>query len=458
MSAFPLHQAAINCMALHPASGLLATASADACIRLWALPDLLRCQPGRHAAAQRACLAAHGAAVTSCAFSSCGAFLASASMDGTVRLWRADSPEPLAILDLWAGSVAFAPGDDAALLVAPFSRTGAPMQLPMLLDLRSVPACRHYCAQLAAAQAPAPRAHSSCARGGRPAVPAPAIHPAAAVWLSPVARGAAAAQQERPAATAGAAQRHAGALATSASKRRRRQQEAAAAEEQAEREAGAAPGGSAWLPRGSPLSPRPASSPVTSRRLLGSWAGLQCPTSPQPQDPWCSDAAVAARYEAAAASAGSVWDAESRSFAYRQGGHAAGQPACWAAPLPSGLHVLTVAADGEAKLWPAGGGGVCCSLLPPEEDRRACELWQRCRPAVTPDGRHVVCGGPSGSVACWDLQQLQRLAHLPPDAKRGNAAAACRPHQAAVTAVALSACGCLMASGDLSGRLVVRWI
>lgn len=146
----------------------------------------------------------------------------------------------------------------------------------------------------------------------------------------------------------------------------------------------------------------------------------------------------------------------------------------WVVPLPAGLHVLTAAADGEAKLWLAHGGGsssggdsstgsaaagaVCCTLLPEPGDRQA-DCCLRCRPAVVGDGAYIVCGGPSGSLACWDLAALQRQAHLPLNPKHGNAAAVLRGvHAAPVTAVAAS-CegGWVLASGDASGRLAVCW-
>jgi len=143
----------------------------------------------------------------------------------------------------------------------------------------------------------------------------------------------------------------------------------------------------------------------------------------------------------------------------------------WLLPLPTGLHVLTAAVDGEAKLWTAcpssssrsssgsSAAGrfatVCCTLQPPAADRQECALG--CRPALSSDGRFVVCGGPSGTLACYDLQQLQRRAHLPLSQRSSNAAAACQLHTAAVTAVATGCADTLLVSGDASGRLVVRW-
>lgn len=141
-----------------------------------------------------------------------------------------------------------------------------------------------------------------------------------------------------------------------------------------------------------------------------------------------------------------------------QGGHSA--PVCWAALLPAGLHVLTASTDGEAKLWTASSSssGVCCTLLPAPDDHWA-DCCLRCRPAIAPDGRHVVCGGPSGALACWDLQQLQSTAHLPLNARRSNAAAVAWVHKSPVTAVAVASLGgdWLLASGDAGGRLHVRW-
>ena len=138
-----------------------------------------------------------------------------------------------------------------------------------------------------------------------------------------------------------------------------------------------------------------------------------------------------------------------------QGGHAA--PVSWLLPLPCGLHVLTAACDGEAKLWVAAAadGSVAGTLLPAATEREESTL--RCRPALASDGSWVVCGSPSGTLACWDLQAVQRSAHLPPGGAAVNAAAACRPHGAAVTAVAVGLGDTLLCSGDATGRLLVRW-
>lgn len=144
-----------------------------------------------------------------------------------------------------------------------------------------------------------------------------------------------------------------------------------------------------------------------------------------------------------------------------QGGHA--HAARWLLPLPGGLHILTVAADGEGKLWSASSGGdgaVCGTLLPPMADRQESALGG-CRPALSCCGRYAVCGGPAGGLAAWDLTELQRQAHLPliGALRDGNATvAAAAAHPEAVTAVVVGAGDTLLASGDASGRLVVRWM
>ena len=486
LASHALHEGPIHCLELHERSGLLATAGGDGCIRLWRLPQLLRCASGRHAAAQAACWAGHGGSVAACAFTSCGGFLASAGTDGTVQLWRVAAREPLAVLQLSAASLAFAAGDDAALLVAPSSLGLHSTQAsPMLLDLSGIPACKLYCSQLAAAQ-------QGSSMLQRPVRAAAAVDPAVAVWLpssgdspprpSTARQGAAAGtgitvQPQHGNVTPGSggstevARRQVGSLATFG---RRRQEERQAPAAAAVHEA---PGsGSSWLPPDdTPVRPPPAAGRVG----LGLFAS---PLPPSPLSPRADgavpDAAIAAVYEAPPASSSSVWDPASQSYVVAQGGHAA--PVCAILPLPTGLHVLTADGAGVAKLWAASGsggggsdgasgsGGVWCTLLPAAADRGQAGCGQRCRPRVTPDGRHVVCGTPSGHVACWDVEQLQGQAHPSADRRHGNAAAAwdlagqeggaSGRSAPAATAVAWDARSCLLAAGDMAGHLALRWL
>ncbi|KAL4458331.1 hypothetical protein ABPG75_013196 [Micractinium tetrahymenae] len=196
------------------------------------------------------------------------------------------------------------------------------------------------------------------------------------------------------------------------------------------------------------------------------WSVPPVPTSPllspaAANEEECAvpEGAVLARWSMPPADGSGAWDAEQRCFVYRQGGHA--HPVHWLLPLPGAPHLLTVAADGEGKLWAASSEHeVCGTLLPAAADRRENPLGG-CRPALSCCGRYAVCGGPSGALAAWDLQALQRRAHLPLGGalRDGNAAAAAATaHLEAVTAVAVGAGGTLLASGDASGRLVVRWI
>lgn len=339
-------------MELHSPSGLLATAGDDAVVRVWHLPSLARCPAGQHAAAQRACLAAHSRSVHACSFTSCGAFLATASLDGTVRLWRLCQREPLAVLQLAASSVAWMPGDDAILLAAHAS----PGQAPALLDLRHVPACRLYCAQLEEAGA---AAEGGAAGGGQEqreaSAPRAALHPTAAMWLpsgsppwpslgpstaAPAAAApsaavipsplpAAASAQPAPAASqapgSSGTRRQVGSLATYEGRRCRRQLEAEEAEEEhasvAAGPAEAAAGGSSWLPAGrTPLQPT-AAHRGAGGGPLGGWGS---PLSPPPSSPPCDDgrvpeAAMALRYQAPPA-AGTVWSAASRQYVNQQVG------------------------------------------------------------------------------------------------------------------------------------------
>lgn len=121
--------------------------------------------------------------------------------------------------------------------------------------------------------------------------------------------------------------------------------------------------------------------------------------------------------------------------------------------------MLTLAADGEAKLWPAAGGAVCCTLLP-EPACRTADSCLLCRPVATADGRFVLCGAGGGELAAYDLWQLQAQAQVRPlNPKHSNAAMTCQTaHTSRVSAVGLSPCGRVLVSGDSSGQLCVRWL
>lgn len=499
-------------MELHQSSGLLATTGGeDGCVRLWRLQRLLHPAQRQQGAAQVACWAGHGASVTACCFTHCGRFVASAGRDGTVRLWQVSAHEPLAVLRLHAASLAFAPGDDAALLVAPdgasvtssFGPAGSFGRAPVLLNLRSLPACRLYCSQLAVAQ-----------QGGsvlaQPVQQAAAVDPAVAVWLpsggTPQRLRPAGAVPAVPAAAASvaaptpaqpppssrtlgsggssedAARRQVGRLATFG--RRRQQQQQHREQQQAGRPAAEEAGGSdSWLP--------PDDTPVRPP-LAASSRGMQLLASPLPSSPLSPaageaglDAAVVALYDAPLAASGSRWDPAQRSYVAQHGGHAA--PVCCILPLPTGLHVMTADEQGIAKVWgPSSGSdssggssgssggciggsgcsssgagsrgspGICCTLLPSAQDQAG--DGQRCRPVVTPDGRHVLCGMPRGCVAVWEVEYAQQPATAPPDHTHGNASACCGVANCAVTAVAWDAGAHLLAAGDAAGHLTLHWL
>lgn len=495
-----LHSAPITTLVLHPTSCMLATADAEGCIRVWDMHELLHCTAGHHAAAQRASFA-HNHSVAACCFSSCGGFLASCSaQDATIRLWSVGRGEALAVLRLRATCVAFQPGDDAALLVAADDPAG-----PLLLDLWAVPACRQFCEAVAAAQAPAHHGSSDRRGGGQELqAPAAALHPAAAMWLppastAPVAPSSGAAlpaastpgPQERGPVVAvsqatasqlvghgSAACRRPGSMRSSGRRRRRRQLEAEEGETEvwaaAEAAAGGAPGasaddssanvgrGSGGLPGGhSRLALQP---PALTWASWAGWGAPQCPLSPSAaplEDDCVPAAAVMVRYRQPSSSGDAEWDASTGSFVHRQGGHT--MPPHMLLPLPTALHVTTLAADGEAKLWPlassscsSSGSAVCCTMLPAAGDCRK-GPWLLCRPAVSCDGRFMLHGSPSGTLACWDLREQQRQAHLPLNRKLGNAAAASRWSHMAVTAVAVGLGDTCVVCGDAAGRLLVRW-
>lgn len=467
-------------MELHQASGLLATAGADGCIRVWRLPQLLRCAERQHAATQVACWAGHGASISACCFTQCGRFLASAGSDGTVRLWQVSVQEPLAVLQLHATSLAFAAGDDAALLVAPDSARalGSFQHAPVLLSLRSLPACRLYFSQLDAAQ-----------RGGsapvRPVRPAAAADPAVAVWLpsssppprprpAPVAAASAmpaaapTPDQQRPGSrtpgsgggTEDAGRRQVGSLATFGRRRRQQREQQQAGTPAVEQAAG---GSDSWLPADDTPVRLPLPAVPRSMQLLAS------PLPPSPLSPAADqaamDAAVLAVYDAPLVSGHSKWDPLQQAFVAQHGGHAA--PVCSVLPLPTGLDVLTTDEHGVAKLWRAIGSsgsgdgssystGILCTLLPRAADRGSGAL--RCRPLVSHDGWHIACGMPSGHVAVWELQYAQRPAAGPAEHTGGNASAYFPMADCAVTAVAWDAACQLLCCGDAAGHLTLRWL
>lgn len=361
VAAHLLHSGAINCLETHPPSGLLASAGDDGAVRLWQLSDLLKGQPPT----PRGCLAGHGSAVSTTAFSTCGAFLASCSLsDGTVRLWSVADREQLAALRLAASSVTFAPGDAAALLVS------GPSLPPQLVDLRRVPACQQHCRCL---EAKGGQQDGSSGGGSRSmavcSTASAALHPAAAMWLpgSPQPSLADLPVQtpgQHPALTgpAGAdagpsnprscrpgglgSPRHAGSLVEFSRKRRRngdRHQQRGAGQVSLE---GAPPAAAtprcsmraaspcSWLPGSdSPWSPRAAARSGHIARRDGSsgvgvLAGLLAmpPASPaaspdaadSKDDCAVPNSAVLARWHAPPADASGEWDTRQQRFVYRQ--------------------------------------------------------------------------------------------------------------------------------------------
>ena len=483
-------------MELHQASNLLATAGADGCIRLWRLPQLLRCTQGQHAGAQAACWAGHGASITACCFTHCGRFLASAGRDGTVRLWQVSAQEPLAVLQLHAASLAFAPGDDAALLVAPDATcaAGSLGHAPVLLSLRSLPACQLYCSQLDAASRggslparsmPATAAVDSAAAvwlpsGTTPLRPRPAHElAAAAVAAAPSSAAAPTPDQPQPSGrtpssgggSEDAGRRQVGRLATFGRRRRQPREQ----QQQTGSPAVAEPGGGSdsWLP--------PDDTPVRPP-LAASSRGMHLLASPRPPSPLSPasageaglEAAVLAVYDAPLVDSHSKWETYLRAFVPQHGGHAV--PVSCILPLLTGLHVLTADDHGIAKLWRASGGsgrtggsgsidgihgssystGICCTLLPRLADQHC--GTQRCRPLATPDGRHVLCGMPSGHVVVWETEYVQHSLAAPPEYAGGNSSAYFRIADCEVTAVAWDD-GChLLCCGDAAGHLSLRWL
>ncbi len=82
------HRSGVLAVAFHPFEPLLATASGDGTARLWSLSD----------GTAMATLDGHYGPVTGVAFSSDGRSLASSSTDGTVRLWDMATMEAIATL------------------------------------------------------------------------------------------------------------------------------------------------------------------------------------------------------------------------------------------------------------------------------------------------------------------------------------------------------------------------